>query len=402
MEKYKVWICAFSFLSFIVPNLPVVSNKLLKLNNDPKVEIPSFNTSHFFSDSILLSDGSVVANSLSYRESILSQYTNDFETFLTHSFELRGLYIKMRNQIDYSLFNKLNAKGLIIGKQNYLYEKNYVDSYNGTDFVGRDTIAIKIEKLFKVQKELERNGKLLFVVVAPGKGFYYPEYIPEKYSFKNRNVTNYEVYVNEFQKGGVNFIDFNSYFLKLKDLTKNDPPLFPQTGIHWSEYGCYLALDSILNYVDHKSKFDLVDFDLRSKEMYADLRSCDGDIARGANLFSEPKHLRMCYPEVVFEVDSIKPKPSLLVVGDSFYWQMYNLKIGEKVFKDGEFWYYNRAVYPGSKSDSLLLPSSLNLMEKLQSKDVIMLIVTETNLKENGNGFIDDVYETIIETDVMN
>jgi hypothetical protein len=35
----------------------------------------------------------------------------------------------MNNQLAFSLFNKAKANGAVVGKENYLYEENYIKAY---------------------------------------------------------------------------------------------------------------------------------------------------------------------------------------------------------------------------------------------------------------------------------
>ena len=54
------------------------------------------------------------------------------------SFGFRPYFVRLHNQILYSLFNRASARDIIVGKKNYLFEKKYIDSYLGKDFAGAD------------------------------------------------------------------------------------------------------------------------------------------------------------------------------------------------------------------------------------------------------------------------
>ena len=66
---------------------------------------------------------------------------------------------------------------VVIGKENYLYEKGYIDAFFGVDFIGHDSIAISAYKLKMIQDTLAKLNKTLLIILAPGKGDFFPEYI---------------------------------------------------------------------------------------------------------------------------------------------------------------------------------------------------------------------------------
>jgi hypothetical protein len=162
-------------------------------------------------------------------------FSGDFqlleEKYLNETFGFRNLFIRINNQIAFSLFNKAKANGVIIGKHNYLYEENYIKAYYGTDFIGIDSISHRIERLKFIQDTLSKLNKTIIIVFAAGKGSFYPENFPKEY-LKEKGKTNYEYHVKLAKEYGLNYIDFNSYFIENKNKSKY--PLYPQYGIHWS------------------------------------------------------------------------------------------------------------------------------------------------------------------------
>lgn len=380
------------FLSYFpINNAPF---EVLKLSNSPKIEEPRFDWEAFFSDT-LVSHDTVIVNSLAQKDKLIATHTENVEKHLNQKFGLSPLYIRLRNQLDYSLFGQPHANSVIVGKDGYLYEEQYIKSYYGEDFIGQDSIDTKVEKLKFIQKELEKQGKLVFVVIAPGKGTFYPEFIPEKYK-TTQKTTNYQGYVKAFKKNNINYIDFNKHFLKLKKQTNNDPVLYPKTGIHWSQYAMYNALDSILTYIEKDRNYELTRFSLIEKEKSTDTRFKDNDIEQGLNLFFELDHLKMSYPVFNFDEPKGQVKPTMLTISDSFYWQMYNLGISHQIFNEGKFWFYNQTVHPESDNGSSFTTNRINLFEELQKREIVMLMATEANLHKFSFGFIEEAHETLV------
>ena len=93
-------------------------------------------------------------------------------------FGFRSTFIRLHNQLKYWIYNEFSANGVVIGKDRYMYEESYIKTYYGLDFKGNDTLLVMAEKLKRLQNILHKQNKLLLVVLAPGKGYFYPEYIP--------------------------------------------------------------------------------------------------------------------------------------------------------------------------------------------------------------------------------
>lgn len=365
--------------------------QVLKIENDEKVEDQTFDFPSFFGDTAVvdLEDGrpQKVENGWNTREEMIGDFFANKEKLANQSFGLRPLYLKLRNQIDFSLFNKANAKSVILGKDGYLFEERYIEAYYGRDFIGQDSIDERVAKLRFVQDELAKLGKLVFVVLAPSKGSFYPEKIPQEYHSK-KTTTNYEGYLKAFKAKGINYIDFSAHFLAQKETSKH--VLYPKTGIHWSQYGMYYATDSMLNYVESKMNIDLPDVVIEDREPIDDVRFKDNDIETGLNLFFKLDHPKMTYPKFSFTNPEGKDRPRILTISDSFYWQMYNLGISNNVFKEGQFWFYNQTVHPDSDlGNGYVFTHQRNLYNELRKTDIVMLMATEANLYKFCYDFIE-------------
>jgi len=313
-------------------------------------------------------------------------YQEQGEKYLNETFGFRNLFIRINNQLAFSFFNKANVWNVIIGKKNYLYDEIYIKAYYGTDFIGIDSTMHRMQKLKYIQDTLSKLNKDIILVFGTGKGSFYPEYIPDRYKTK-KGLTNYEIHVNLAQKMDINLIDFNKYFLKNKDKLKY--PLYPQYGIHWSNYAMCIAADSIIRYIEKKRKIDMPNLFWNAVEL-SQPKEVDYDIADGMNLLFKLKSFNMAYPNIQFESDSNKTKPSVLVISDSFYWGMFNFGI-TNAFTNSHFWYYNKEIYPDSYQ-SPLVTSKINLKNEISRHDVIIIMATEPNLTNLGWGFIENAY----------
>ena len=107
------------------------------------------------------------------------------------------------------------------GKNNELYEYDYIRAYTGIDFIGNKVIDKRIRKVKYLQNYLKEKFNIDFILVfEPGKATVIPENISKKYFKDARSETNFQSYIENSKKYDVRFIDFNSWFKKLKATSK--------------------------------------------------------------------------------------------------------------------------------------------------------------------------------------
>lgn len=311
------------------------------------------------------------------------EYQQNEEKYLNENFGFRNFFVRLNNQLAYSFFGKFNAVGVVKGKENYLYEDAYINSYYGTDFIGQDSIRGYFDRFKFIQDTLEKLNKTFMLVYTPGKGYFYPEYIPDEYH-RERSVTNYDVFVSLAKEYGIKNIDFHQYFRDQKNISAYS--LFPQYGIHWSKYAICLALDSMIRNIEQARNIDMPDMYWNEVEL-AQPKDGDYDIGLAFNLLFNLKSFEMGYPQYHFENEEGKDKPSLLVVADSFFWGIYHIGLASS-FSRVDFWYYNKQAYPDDVE-----VAGLNLRKEIEDHDVIMILGTDISMRDFGWGFGKDVSE---------
>lgn len=317
-----------------------------------------------------------------------SEFQNKQEKFLDQNFGLRTYYVRLNNQIDYTLFNKANVAKVIVGKGGFLYEDDYVNAYFGNNFIGKQKLEERFKKLKSVQELLASQGIILEVVFAPGKASFYPEFIPDNWKYEKK-LSNYGYanYLCDSLK--ISFLDFNAWFLKQKDFILYD--LYPKTGIHWSNYGALLAMDSLKNHIEKVSQLHLRHFQIDNVSFSDSLLDPDNDVGESMNLFRNIPILPMPYASYHWIEDEKSIKPKALFIGDSYFWNIYYQGLTNNFFTDCKFWYYNQTVYPEVEKERDV--KKLDLMEEIKKQQVIVLMATECNVQDIGWGFIEQVYD---------
>ena len=320
-------------------------------------------------------------------------YQKQQEKYVNQKFGFRSTFVRINNQIAFSLYGKAKANGVIIGKKNYLYEEAYIRAYFGNDFIGKEKIDEKISKIKAIQDVLKKKNKDLIIIFAAGKGSFYPEYIPDSF-ITEKTITNYDYYLQRVKEENINHIDFNLWFREMKDTSTY--LLYPKTGIHWSKYGMVLVADSLIKYIEDMRQIDMPDFYWLDIELAHDNpNTTDRDIEKGMNLLFRMPIKLMAYPKVIEFDEKNKTKPKVSVFADSYYWGLYNMGLSSKAFDNGQFWFYNKNVYtPNAKNKTKV--SDINYKEAISNQDVIILMATDATLHKFAFGAIDDLYNFFV------
>jgi hypothetical protein len=112
------------------------------------------------------------------------------------------------------------------------------------------------------------------------------------------------------------------------------------------------------------------------------------------NLWKNPKqNMKLAYPDVLIEEDSIKNKTRVLVISDSYWYGAVYQGIPQNCFAYGPFWYYYNKVVPSPNPGEKVEVWELDLKKEVEANQVVMLLYSDGNLPAFGSGFIQDVHE---------
>ncbi|MEI6816183.1 MAG: hypothetical protein WCL14_06205 [Bacteroidota bacterium] len=314
-------------------------------------------------------------------------YQTTKEKFLNDNFGLRNIFIRINNQIAFDVDNLALANGMIIGKNNYLYEEGVIKSYLGDDLCQEKSLNDQLGQLKDVHDSLKRRGIDLIVVAVPNKAFFYPEFIPDRYGKKKKN-SNYEYMSDTLKKMDIPYLDLNSYFIENKH--KSAYPLYPQYGHHWSDYGCDTSTVILVKFIEKLRNIEMPTIKYDTIVTGFDYLSSDYDIAAGMNLLMSLNTFKMGYPVMSFK-DQGKAKPDVLTIGDSFYWGIYGTGRAGLIFNKYSFWYYFHELHcPGNP---ILQTGDIDLKEEIEKHQIVMIMANPLCFNQLGWGFIEAAYK---------
>jgi hypothetical protein len=360
-------------LPLIQENLPFV-RELPLVGVDPAPPLPAFTKTAWM-------DGS---------------FQKEYEKAFEQNIGFHNTFVRAHNQFNYSLFDCADFGDVIVGKSGFLYMGSYVKAMTGEDFKGEAYIRLQCNKLKALQDALKKKNIDLFVAVAPGKGSFYPEYLPSYYHQRiKHDSTNYDCYRRVFKEKKINFLDLRDYFQEIKPKSKYD--LFPATGVHWTDYGAYIAGEEMLRYI-HSLGREVPQPTLDSVTLVPGTGRYNNnyDAAAFMNLAalipqkaSPVAHYRMNAP-------TQSQKLKFTCIGDSYFSVIVKTGIPEKAFREYHYWLYNDRIFPESmlrdkRNDNRSFRSSV------EKQDVICILCTDGTLGVFPFGFVDQAYEIYAE-----
>lgn len=371
-QKSYNTLVVFVFLTMSIPLL----YSFIKTDNSPNLtglvindEKPELNSGSWFS--------------ASYQKA-MDDYNNDHWAY-------KEKMVRLNNQFYYKAFNQIRVNNFVIGKENYVFSENYIFSAFGDDLMKEGKINDLLSKAKVIQDTLKRKGIDLLLVYAPGKGAACREFVENKYVHPVKT-TNHDVFIENSKKLGINYLDLYTYFEKIKSTSPY--PLFPRFGHHWSFFGECLAVDTIIKHIEKLHNCDLPSISWAKIDVVDTARSRDADVLKSMNLYKDPpQNMKLAYPEVRFEADSIKNRTRVLTISDSYWYGPVYMGVPQSCFAGGQFWYYYNKVVPSPTLGERIEVWQMDLKKELESNQVVMLLYSDGNLPAFGNNFIYDAYE---------
>lgn len=336
---------------------------------------------------------------LTFKNWLDGSFQESFMTYVNDNIGLFSFFVKTHNQIEYSFFGIAHTGRVITGKKNYLFEQGYINSYYGENYAGLKKIKQNTLQLKTLEDTLSKIGKPLLFCITADKTTYYPELLPDQN--RRKDTSNYETYSKYFQAENIAYIDFNNWFLDMKDSLGH--LLYPQYGVHWSHYSTFLVTDSIVRYLEKKAGWDLPNLKITKTEYSSKAKYHDNDIVNAMNLFvdAQPDE-SMIYPtEFKWDKPNKKqPQRKLLIIGDSFTRDIFeDTKLGSGCFQEVHFWRYHQTVH--EYGNPQLLPNltrKIQLYKALKYFDAFVIISSHPNLTGFCWEFINDANRSFKDT----
>ena len=332
----------------------------------------------------------------SFSTFVKGEWQKNADRYIKEHFGFHEHFIRLYNQCLWAVWHRpADPSPVLVGKNDYLFEPSFVNEYYTGCFneFYPDSIPLcerpqifrrRMSRLAKLQAILEEQGVHLFLALLPGKERIYPQYLPNPRPRTGNHTSGaqpraYDLYRNsryDFRR-----IDLCHCFDSLNGHTPY--LLFTKTGTHWSNIASTYAFDSVMRYM--QTFGPPIHPVTLGTPYYAPTREPDNDLYHLLNIMAPVPADSNLYVDVTLTGTRPGRNPSLVVIGDSFFWNiLYNFPIQE-LFSDFRYWYYFSTIYYDPDHDNI---ADIDMVDELLRTDYVMLSYCTVQLYDCGNGFI--------------
>jgi len=157
------------------------------------------------------------------------------------------LAVRLRNQMEFSLFGRSESPIVDVGKDDYLYEQEYVVEYCSRNLQAfMQTAPAWAVQIREMEDDAGRHGQRFLYVLTPSKAAQYPEFLPASPPCRASAADRTGVvpaWLGLLRRDGVKFVDTTAVVSAARALY--DFPLFPRGGTHWNSVASALAAQAI-------------------------------------------------------------------------------------------------------------------------------------------------------------
>jgi hypothetical protein len=319
------------------------------------------------------------------------------EAWFDHHVGLRNLWVRLDNQLNYSLFREtaLRDEGtrVVAGPGDWLYEHHYIRYAVEPSKLREPQLREALARMRAVQDKLAARGIPFLLVVAPSKVEVYPEHAPAVH-FAGRKpsevTTSFERARPLFKEYGINLYDGPARYLQWKESLPDN--LFVRSGTHWSYYSVHRVMDELRDWLNPRLRHPIPEFKLKRLRA-ASPRFEDTDLIGLMNLLvSAPYEHPSPFPELEAQT-AVPPEelPRILWVHDSFGWMPVNLLYQANAARPSHsLYYFSLETYeiPNLKPTT---PKAADIEWEtyLRDYDAVVMVWTEIAFDHMGWGFFE-------------
>lgn len=281
-------------------------------------------------------------------------FQDKFNKWFNHFYGARALFVRLGNQINYSVFSKsyMYDQSIIIGKEKQLYEVGYVRDYCGltpsTPFIQAER---RVKEMKEIQERLREHGVEFTLLITPSKAAIYPEYIPTAFceapQTASRDYTQFLPLLDKYQ---LNYIDGHALTSEAKQ--KEIPPLFCQGGTHWNYLGAFYTVQPLVEQFGALTKKSLGVLRIQDMTVDHSPTGSDSDLAKLLNLAIPPYDYSVPHPAIVNHQAQHRLDRATFI-GGSFTWIVLDIINRANLFDQIDFYYYYKLTlnsYPSKES----------------------------------------------------
>jgi len=337
---------------------------------------------------------------LSFESYSSGRFQRAFEAWFEARLDLRPLLVRADNELNLRVFRGFNPgtnTALVLGKHGFIFEREYVDALNRRNLVPVAELAQKVQRLKLLQDYLDSHGSTLLLVISPSKALSYPENLERRYVDRRWPdvPTNYEQFVPLLERAGIHVLDAQEQLFASKQL--GGPAWFTNTGTHWNEPASCQIAAQIADFVRRQSAPTTPRLRCEAPTWESEPSGTDRDLLDLANLLF-PKQFYRPTPKVASRVVSVRgehERPSVLFVGSSFVWAIWNRwqRLGSR--KTAFYYYYSSESSLSGVRNRPLDHSRIDFPHQVFGRTAVVIEINAAVVDQVGFGFLEDAEKAI-------
>lgn len=172
-------------------------------------------------------------------------YCTEIEDCFNDNFKTRDLFIRVKNQIKYTLFRE--SDGVYVDNEGYLYYKDVIDNAEiKNEKMTNEQIKDALNSLLEFKNYIELQGKNFYFMVPPQKNTAFPERVVTKCVIRP-TPNAYERFLDEIRFSSI----ANNFVSVIEVLREGEKhyPTYNKTDYHWNYYGATIAYMKLVNLI---------------------------------------------------------------------------------------------------------------------------------------------------------
>jgi hypothetical protein len=294
--------------------------------------------------------------------------------------------VRWFNEWRWTLLHTTN-KGLTRGSGEVVFEDSYGEAALGVDFVGQDSARARVALLQVVADTLARRNIAVVLAIAPGKAEMRRSDWSRTWQRFPQGETNLSTYNKLLKNSSINYVSLYDWLLEVDDTLSY--PLYPDMGIHIARRAEFWVADTLVKAMSHAMNTHLPTLRRGDVHLARYPEGRDYDVAQAMNLWCQ-RDMELKFVDYQYQREGADTTARVLVVADSYYWEMFNNGLSAKALNGGSFWYYSAVAYPESYQTHTEV-GSLDLKAELEQYRGILIFTTDANLKQLAFEFPEQV-----------
>lgn len=169
-----------------------------------------------------------------------SRYLQQMGDYFQEHFAFRNELVTANAWIFDNIGGISSADGVITGTDGWLYYKDSLEDFQGTDQLSDRALFDIAHTLSMIQDYTNESGIRFLFAVAPNKNSLYGENMPYYYQIKESEENNFSRLLPFLEKEGVHYVNLHQIFREQEEI------LYHKRDSHWNNKGAALAADTMM------------------------------------------------------------------------------------------------------------------------------------------------------------